>query len=160
MILFSSADISRPLHEAIEIEVRTLPRAHVWLHRGKVSLRLRYRVTRAVTVIGARGKGYGPYLYGYRVRPDGVVFGTEHAIANTRRMKTLGLPGMFDVPEGTIFKDLSGLTDDEVAAHVTLDVRDLPPEQQAALMETIADLAGLNAWLLDAVIRSLGPNGP
>jgi hypothetical protein len=62
-------------------------------------------------------------------------------------MQTRGMPGLFDVPPGTVFKDLSGLTDDEVAAHVSLDVRDLPPEQLEALKETIADLAGLNAWL-------------
>jgi hypothetical protein len=145
VIIFRQADIRRPLDESIDIEVRTRPRAHVWLHRGKVSLRLRYRVTRAVTVIGARGKGYGPFLYGYRVRPDGGVFGREHLINNTRRMRTL--EGMFVVPEGTVFQDLSGLTDDEVAAHVTLDIRDLPAEQQETLKETIADLAGLNAWL-------------
>jgi hypothetical protein len=147
VILFRQADVSRPLHEAIEIEVRTRPRAHVWLHRGKVSLRLRYRVTRAVTVFGARGKGYGPTLYGYRVRRDGVTFGHEHRINNTRRMETLGMPGMFPVPEGTVFKDLSDLSMDEVAKYVTLDVRDLPPKEQEALKETLADLAGLNAWL-------------
>ena len=153
MIIFRAADIRRPLHESIEIEVRTQPRAHVWLHRGKVSLRLRYRVTRAVTVIGAKGKGYGPFLYGYRVSRDGVVFGREHRIHNTRRMQTLGMPpttGMFPVPEGTIFKDISGLSDDEVAALVTLDVRDLPPEQQEALRAILDDLDGLNAWLRDA----------
>lgn len=147
MIIFRQSDIRCPLHESIEIEVRTRPRAHVWLHRGKVSLRLRYRVTRAVTVIGAKGKGYGPFLYGYRVGRDGVVFGREHRIANTRRMQTLGMPGLFDVPPGTIFQDLSGLTDDEVAAHVTLDIRDLPAEQLEALQATLDDLDGLNAWL-------------
>lgn len=147
MILFRQADISRPLHLAIEIEVRTRPRAHVWLHRGKVSLRLRYRVTRAVTVIGKGGKGYGPFLYGYRVRPDGVSFGREHAINNTRRMRTLGMPDIFPVPEGTVFKDLSGLSMDEVAKYVTFDVRDLPPEELEALRATLDDLVGLNAWL-------------
>ena len=147
MILFRQADISRPLHESIEIEVRTQPRAHVWLHRGKVSLRLRYRVTRAVTVIGKGGKGYGPFLYGYRVRPDGVVFGQEHRINNTRRIKTLGMPpteGMFPVPEGTIFKDISGLSMDEVAELVT----PLSPKDQATLREILPHLDEINAWLL------------
>jgi hypothetical protein len=152
VIRFRQADISRPLHEAIEIEVRTRPRAHVWLHRGKVSLRLRYRVTRAVTVIGARGKGYGPFLYGYRVGRDGVIFGREHLIHNTRRMETLGLSpttGWFPVPEGTVFKDLSGLTDDEVAAHVTLDVRELPAEEFEALKDAVSNLDAINLWLLE-----------
>jgi hypothetical protein len=150
MIFFHQADISRPLHEAIEIEVRTRPRAHVWLHRGVKSMRLRYRVTRAVTVIGKGGKGYGPFLYGYRVRPDGVTFGNEHLIVNTKRLRTVGLPGSevnFAVPKGTVFKDLSGLSADAISTHITLDVPDLPPEEQEALMDAIADLDGLNAWL-------------
>jgi len=146
VIFFHQADIRCPLHESIEIEVRTRPRAHVWLHRGTKSMRLRYRVTRAVTVIGARGKGYGPALYGYRVRPDGVIFGREHRINNLQRMETLGV-GMFPVPEGAVFKDISGLNDEEVTALVSLDVRDLPPEELEALRATLDDLVGLNAWL-------------
>ena len=149
MIIFRQSDISQPLHEAVEIEVRTRPRAHVWLHRGVKSMRLRYRVPRAITVIGKGGKGYGPFLYGVRVRPDGVTFGHEHLITNTKRMRTMGLPGSevnFAVPKGTVFKDLSGSAD-EVAAHFTLDVRDLPPEELEALRATLDDLVGLNAWL-------------
>jgi hypothetical protein len=33
----------------------------------------------------------------------------------------------FDVPEGTVFKDLSGLSDDEIAACFSLDVRSATP---------------------------------
>ena len=52
----------------------------------------------------------------------------------------------FDVPPGTIFKDLSGATDEEVAACFT-DLRDLPADQQEALRDAISHLDEVNAWL-------------
>jgi hypothetical protein len=51
----------------------------------------------------------------------------------------------FDVPEGTVFKDLSGLSDDEIAACFSLDVRDLPAEEQATLRDAVDHLDDINA---------------
>ena len=52
----------------------------------------------------------------------------------------------FDVPPGTVFKDLSGLTDEEVAQCFT-DLRNLPPDEQEALRDAISHLDEVNRWL-------------
>jgi hypothetical protein len=53
-----------------------------------------------------------------------------------------------------VFKDLSGLSDDEIAACFTLDVLDLPAEEQATLRDAVDHLDDINAWLLEVTQES------